>query len=76
VAPAPVPAPEESIGTATMAADGTITLRLRAGGANGAVGEGQLTYSPAHPNYQQIRKHLGEIAPGRTVPVAPWPDEN
>jgi hypothetical protein len=57
---------------AEMAADGTITLTLRATG-NGAVGDGQLVYPPTHPQYETIKKHVGPMKPGEQRPVAPFP---
>ncbi len=76
--PAPAPAPADAaaaIGVATMRDDGTIVLRLRAGGAGGINGEAVLTYPPDHSNYDEIRRHVGSLLPGETVPVAPWPAE-
>jgi len=68
----PIPcAAVESIGTAEMAADGTITLRLRSLSPN-PIAEGVLTYAPDDPQYEDIKKHLGGIAPGDTKPVKPW----
>ncbi|MBW6400064.1 hypothetical protein KPL78_19550 [Roseomonas sp. HJA6] len=62
----------EPIGTARMEADGTIILDLVAR-QGGTVGRGRLTYSPNHPDYDMIRRHLGEIRPGETKPVPPFP---
>jgi hypothetical protein len=61
----------ESIGAAEMSADGTITLRLRALEPNPAA-EAVLTYPPDDPQYEEIKQHLGGIAPGETKPVRPW----
>jgi hypothetical protein len=61
----------ESIGSADMAADGTITLRLRSLSPN-PIAEGVLTYAPDDPQYEDIKQHLGGIAPGETKPVKPW----
>jgi hypothetical protein len=63
-----------SIGVATMAADGTIELRLRATGSGGMVGEGFLTYAPSDPQYAEILRHLDGMKPGETKSVPPWPD--
>jgi hypothetical protein len=57
-----------------MTDDGTIVLTLR-GRAAGAIGEAVITYRPDHPDYASIRRHVGPIEPGASVPVAPWPDE-
>lgn len=62
-----------SIGTATMAADGTIILWLRAVAGSGAVGEGQLTYRKGDKDYDKILEHLGGLQPGESKPVPPWP---
>jgi hypothetical protein len=61
----------ESIGTAEMSADGTITLRLRSLSPN-PIAEGVLTYAPDDPQYEDIKQHLGGIAPGDIKPVKPW----
>jgi hypothetical protein len=65
---------EMSIGTATMTADGTIVLSLRAEGPGRMIGDGQLRYPKNHPDYQKILAHLGGLEPGESKPVAPWPD--
>jgi hypothetical protein len=71
LAAAPLPA---SIGVATMTPDGTITLRLRAEGAGGLVGEGNLTYKRGNPRYNEMLHHIGGLKPGETKPVPPWKD--
>ncbi len=63
-----------SIGAATMAKDGTISLRLRAEGEGGMTGEGVLTYKRGDPRYGAVLRHLGGLKPGQTKPVPPWPD--
>ena len=60
-----------SIGVATMAADGTITLQVRSL-PPGPVGYAKLVYAPSHPQYQAILKHIGGLAPGESRPVPPW----
>ena len=62
---------EDNIGVATQEADGTIVLQLRASGA-GAVGDGLLRYPPTHPNYAEVKAHVGPIPPGKSVPVKPF----
>lgn len=69
---APATAKVASIGSATMTADGTIVLTLRATDGAGAVGDGQLRYPPAHPQYQTILKHLDGLHPGESKPVKPF----
>lgn len=61
----------ESIGIATQEADGTIVLQLRASGG-GAVGDGLLRYPPNHPNYAEVKAHVGPIPTGKSVPVKPF----
>lgn len=68
------PLPCRPIGTATMEAEGTITLRLLAEGPDGALGHGVLSYPPGHPDYAGILAHLGALAPGGSVPVCSWPE--
>ena len=71
LAAAPLPA---SIGVATMTPDGTITLRLRAEGEGGKIGEGNLTYRRGNPQYDEVLQHIGGLKPGETKPVPPWKD--
>ena len=65
---------QESIGVATMDADRTITLRLRAEGPDGALGEGLVVYPLSHEDYQYVLDHLGGLEPGQSKPVPPFPD--
>lgn len=67
----PTPPAPESIGTATIEADGTLVLQLRAQ-TGGAVGDATLRYPPDHADYAEVKAHVGEIEVGQTVPVAPW----
>ena len=59
-----------SIGTAEMANDGTITLHLRSLWPD-PIAEGELVYAPDDPQYDEIKQHLGGIAPGDKKPVPP-----
>ncbi len=61
----------DSIGTAEMSNDGTITLHLRSLWPD-PIAEGELRYAPDDPQYEEIKQHLGGIAPGDTKPVKPW----
>lgn len=61
----------DSIGTAEMANDGTITLHLRSLWPD-PIAEGELVYAPDDPQYEDIKQHLGGIAPGDKKPVKPW----
>ena len=63
----------ESIGTAQLLDDGSLLLRLRAVRGT-TVGEGYVTVTPSDPHYDEIRRHIGELAPGEVKLVRPWPD--
>jgi hypothetical protein len=60
-----------SIGTAEMSDDRTITLHLRSLWPD-PIAEGDLRYAPDDPQYEDIKRHLGGIAPGEYKPVRPW----
>jgi hypothetical protein len=64
----------KSIGSATMLADGTLQLQLRAEGEGGMVGDALISYPPSHEQYQMVLKHLGGMKPGDSKPVPPFPD--
>jgi hypothetical protein len=66
----PTPA---SIGSATMSADRTVTLRLRAEERGGILGEGVLVYRPGSRYYKEVLDHIGGLKPGQTKLVPPWP---
>jgi hypothetical protein len=61
----------ESVGVADMAADGTITLHLKSLWPD-AHEDSDLTYAPDDPQYNEIKKHLGGIAPGQSKPIPPF----
>jgi hypothetical protein len=61
----------DSVGAAKMSADGVITLRLRSLPPS-PIAEGEYRYGPDDPHYEEIKRHLGGIAPGETKPVPPW----
>jgi hypothetical protein len=65
---------EESIGVAKMSLDGTIILQLRADSARGTMGDARFEYKPGDPEYSNIKKHLGDIAPEEEKLVLPWPE--
>jgi hypothetical protein len=65
---------EASIGVASMNADRTIALRLRAETDDGAEGDGYFTYSPADTEYESVLRHIGGLEPGESKPVPPWPE--
>jgi hypothetical protein len=60
----------DSVGTAKMSADGTITLRLHALWPR-PFAETQHVYAPGDPHYGFVKRHLGGIAPGQSKPVPP-----
>jgi predicted RNA-binding Zn-ribbon protein involved in translation (DUF1610 family) len=66
---------QETIGVATMTADGTIVLDLRAEGPDGLRGDARLLYPPSHPQYQEILSHLGVLHPGGEKVVPPWGED-
>ncbi len=61
----------ESIGTAKMAEDGTITLQLRSLWPN-PVAEGVLTYAPDDPQYEEMKRHVGGLEKGQSKPLPPF----
>ena len=66
---------QDSAGLATMEADGTLLLQLRAEDpSSGAVGQGFFRYTPDHPKYDAKLKHIGGLKPCQEAPVPPWPD--
>ena len=65
----------DCIGSATMAADGTITLKLRAEGHRGEIGDAALAYPPDHAKYREVLEHVGGLKPGEDKCVRPWPDK-
>ena len=61
----------DSIGTAQMAADGTITLHLQSLWPDPKENT-DLAYAPDDPQYDDIKKHLGGIEPGQSKPIPPF----
>jgi hypothetical protein len=59
-------------GTATMDADGGLSLHLTRTDDGKAV-DTTMTFAPGSNAYDSVRRHLG-IAPGETRPVTPWKD--
>ena len=70
--PQPMP---EYIGQAQMAADGTLTLDLESVECDGSRAMGRIVVQPTDPRYRGYLDHIGEIRPGETRPVRPWPAE-
>ena len=69
------PSMPEFIGQAMLAADGTLTLDLESVECDGSRAMGRVVYAPGHPQHAEILAHIGEIRPGETKPVRPWPSE-
>ena len=61
----------DSIGIADMAADGTIILHLKSLWPDPHE-DSDLTYTPDDPQYDEIKKHLGGIEPGKSKPIPPF----
>src|SRR5579864_9225894 len=61
----------DSIGTAEMANDGTITLHLRSLWPD-PIAEGEIVYAPDDPQYEEVKAYIGDIHPGDKKPVKPW----
>jgi hypothetical protein len=73
-AAAPAPGAAKSIGSATMLADGTIVLQLRATGPGPTIGDALIRYPKRDAKYAEVLKHLGGLKPGQTKPCPPFPD--
>jgi hypothetical protein len=65
---------EDTIGVASMEDDRTIILQLRAELPTGGHGHARLEYPASHPQYADVLSHVGELQPGETRCVPPWPD--
>jgi hypothetical protein len=61
----------DSIGTADMSADGTITLHLKSLWPDPSE-DSDLRYAPDDPQYDEIKKHLGGITAGQSKPIPPF----
>jgi hypothetical protein len=73
--PSPDEAPVQTIGTASMSDDHTITLQLRATTGTGARGDALIVYQRGHPSYDYILQHLGGLEPNQTKHVPPFPGQ-
>ena len=62
----------DTIGSAWMDENGTITLRLRLEGP-GVIGDSVITYDPSDEGYDTVINHLGGLRCGETKPVPAWP---
>lgn len=81
--PAPQPQPQsqpqrkaepETIGTATMAQDGSIHMQIASRECDGSIAHGDFTVRPGEPQYAEIVRHAGGLAPGQSKPVPAWPE--
>lgn len=63
----------QSIGVAWLESDGTLVMQLRAEQPGKAQGDALLRYPPADPQYHRMLEHVGDLKPGQTNPVPPWP---
>lgn len=67
----------DSIGTAFMDPRHVIILHLRAEGENGELGDAQIRVRPGDANYETVLTHVGgDIKPGETRNVAPFPSSS
>jgi hypothetical protein len=67
---------QSSIGVANMQEDRTIVLRLCSVYEDGMIAHGYFTYAPADKDYASVLTHLGELRPGQSTAVPPWPDKS
>ena len=56
-----------SIGTALMAADGTLTLNF-----TGPIMRGAIAYHRGDPQYTRMLSHIGGLQPGQKKPIPPF----
>lgn len=61
------------IGVATLLADGSLALQLRAS-SGGVVGHSEVIYAPSDPEYSAVQAHFGDVQPDQSVPVRCFPD--
>jgi hypothetical protein len=64
--------PPASVGSATMAADGTLTLRFRTETRDGMIGEMTKVVQPGEKDYDMFVAHLGGIKPGEGASIPPF----
>ena len=64
-----------SVGTAEMKSDGTLWLKLRSDGGDGApVAEAMKIVKPDDKMYSYYLKHMGKMKPGETKSIPPFED--
>lgn len=64
--------PPENVGTAVMAADGTLTLRFRTETKDGMIGELTKVVKPGEEHYDMFVAHLGGLKPGEGKAIPPF----
>jgi hypothetical protein len=64
----------DTVGIATMHADGTITMRLRSVQCNGSIAEGLMKVGRGQADYQSILDHIGGMKTGESKPIPAWPE--
>ncbi len=64
---------QDSIGMAIMLDDGTVVMDLRAQ-SGPVLGDARITCKKGDLHYESVLKHLGDMKPGESKPVPPWPD--
>ena len=62
----------QSVGVATMLADGTLELQLRSD-EGGAIAEALLVVPRGDPRYASMLAHLGPLEPGASCAIRPFP---
>lgn len=62
----------DSVGVASMQADGTLLLRLRSEEPQG-IAEALQIVKPEDPQYSFYVEHLGNIRPGESKSIPPFP---
>ncbi len=68
----PRPRNEDHVGSASMLADGTLHLQLRAVAYDGTIGEMLKIVKPDHEDYASYVQHLGGIQPGQHKSIPPF----
>ncbi len=61
------------IGVATMLSDETIILHIRSETEHDGIVHISSEYKKNHPQYEYIKKHIGELSPGQEKNINPFP---
>jgi hypothetical protein len=64
--------PPENVGTAEMAADGTLTMHFRTETRDGMIGEMTKVVRPGEKDYAMFVAHLGGLRPGQGAAIPPF----